>query len=156
MNNMTFTLKEDREYDYRIDFVFMPEYSHCHSFNDNPPTNWEEVYKVYYSWKIVEIFEDDTEVLFNMSMDECSCLTELSYYIRDILSDKNEYCKVNSFGQPGSRWFIQADDNIILFEIWKDPSNQGYRFYLTRDKAEEFAKYLDEVNQYMLEHGESI
>lgn len=29
---------------------FYPRHTHVHSFNDDPPKSWEEVYKVYYSW----------------------------------------------------------------------------------------------------------
>ena len=38
---------------YRDVIRFYPRSSHVHSFNDDPPTNWEEVYKVYYSWAII-------------------------------------------------------------------------------------------------------
>ena len=151
-----FNIKQNKKYDYKIDFVFSPTRSHLHSFNENPPKDWNEVYKVYYSWQIVEVFEGEPEVLFNMEVDECSCLTDLAYYIRDILYYNAKHHTIRSLGQPGSEWIIKADGSIIHFEIWQDPSNQGYRFWLTRDRAEEFAKFLDQINKYMLEHGEPI
>ena len=30
-------------------FRFLPQQSSCHSFGDEPPKNWDGVYKVYYS-----------------------------------------------------------------------------------------------------------
>ena len=33
---------------------------------------------------------------------------------------------------------------------------KGYRFYLETERAEQFADFLDEVNNHMLENGEPI
>lgn len=48
---LDFVLKERNG--YRLIFRFYPKQSHCHSFNDKPPTSWNEVYKVYYSYAIL-------------------------------------------------------------------------------------------------------
>ena len=51
-----FILNERRG--YRLIFRFYPKRSSCHSFNENPPKSWNEVYKVYYSYAILEEYDD--------------------------------------------------------------------------------------------------
>ena len=156
-----FLLFEDDE--YRIVFHFFTRDSHCHSFNNDPPKNWDEVYKVYYSWSITyemldeigEVMESDT--LFDIPRDECSRLTELSFHIRNVIQKEDVKVHLTSFGQPASEWYInRINDDTIKFIAWNDPIDVGYRFYMNDKKAEEFAQFLDDVNQYMLEHGEGI
>lgn len=43
-----FILRNDEGF-YKDIFRFYPRSTFVHSFNDNPPKNWDEVYKVYYS-----------------------------------------------------------------------------------------------------------
>lgn len=156
-----FILFGDEE--YKVVFHFFTRDSRCHSFNDDPPKNWNEVYKVYYSWSITQnmLGMDDevveSEVLIDVVWDECSRLTELSFHIKDVI--QNEAVKVHlvPLGQPASEWYIcRVDEDSIKFTVWNDPLNVGYRFKLSNEKAEEFAWFLDDVNQYMLEHGEGI
>ena len=156
-----FVLFEDE--DYRIVFHFFTRDSHCHSFNDDPPKSWNEVYKVYYSWSITDELLDnadevmESDVLFDIPWDECSRLTELPFYIRDMIQNMRENTYLAPLGQPASEWHIDRIANdTLLFTVWEDPTDVGYRFRLTDDTAEEFAQFLDEVNQYMLEHGEGI
>lgn len=60
-------------------------------------------------------------------------------------------------GQPASEWYInRVDEDTIKFTVWNDPLNVGYRFRLSNEKAKEFAWFLDDINQYMLEHGVGI
>jgi len=40
--------------------------------------------------------------------------------------------------------------------VFSNFTNKGYRFYLEAGRAEQFADFLDEVNNHMLENGEPI
>ena len=51
VEHIDFIIKED-EYE-KIIFRFLPRESHCHSFSDEPPTCWRNVYKVYYAYEII-------------------------------------------------------------------------------------------------------
>ena len=156
-----FVLFEDE--DYRIVFHFFTRDSHCHSFNDDPPKGWNEVYKVYYSWSITdELLDNDGEVmesdvLFDIPWDECSRLTELPSYIKDVVYNEDVKVHLAPLGQPASEWYIsRVDEDTIKFTVWNDPLNVGYRFKLSNEKAKKFAWFLDDINQYMLEHGVGI
>ena len=77
-----------------------------------------------------------------------------------------------SIGQEGSIWqlhYISMDqDDLtdredtyklldeISFSVWSNYTNKGYRFWLDINKAEEFAQFIDAVNNHMLENGEPI
>lgn len=156
-----FVLFEDE--DYRIVFHFFTRDSHCHSFNDDPPKSWNEVYKVYYSWSITDELLDnadevmESDVLFDIPWDECSRLTELPSYIKDVVYNEDVKVHLAPLGQPASEWYIsRVDEDTIKFTVWNDPLNVGYRFKLSNEKVKEFAWFLDDINQYMLEHGEGI
>ena len=150
----------------RVIFRFLPNDSHCHSFDENPPKSWREVYKVYYSFSIIcfDLNEETglteyAEDMFSIYRDECSVLTHLAKYIRGTLTTKNT-SKILAMGQPGSEWEISWDTDScrrpIKFEVWDNWSDNGFRFRLSADRAEVFACYLDFINDYMLKHGECI
>ena len=67
----------------RLIFRFYPKQSSCHSFGDEPPKNWNEVYKIYYSyaiikqWRFNSDYEWESEVMFYESCDECSIIEEV-------------------------------------------------------------------------------
>lgn len=159
VNYFDFTIKSDEYED--IVFRFFPRDSHCHSFDDQPPYNWNGVYKVYYSYAIVSISKDEDESFgevtyeFTIYRDECSVLTDLSKYIKGTLFSKKK-SKAYSMGQPGSEWEIFYENNKIKFVVFDSFNNNGYRFWLSYDRAEQFAAYLDMINDYMLKHGEPI
>lgn len=164
---------------HQIKFRFYPRQSNCHSFGETPPTNWDEIYKVYYSWRIDYLQWNEKEkrwipeMVMDMPIDECSVLTELAYVIRWSLEHKESVDSLKSCGMPGSEWDIDYRDYSELRDdmmedekmAWKDKlrfrvfdnyTNRGYQFFLEPDKAEEFAKYLDRVNDHMLKNGEPI
>ena len=174
--HLDFVLRDD---DYRkIVFRFYPRSSHMHSFDENPPKSLDNVYKVYYSWGILQYWKDDNgayepaERLFYMYCDECSALEYLEYVIRKILRYKKRRTQALSFGQPGSMWTItyhphivwDDDDNrkidatngVLVFEVFDNWTNQGYRFDLEVNEALAFCDYLHKVNQHMFENGEPI
>ncbi len=155
-----FTLLND-EYE-EIIFRFLPNDSHCHSFDEQPPMNWNGVYKVYYSFSIIRFEKDkDTGLIesatdvFSMYRDECSILTDLPKYIRGTLYSK-KISKAFSLGQPGSEWEIDPKGDYIKFTVFDNCGNNGYRFWLNEVEAMNFADYLDKMNDYMLKHGEPI
>ena len=37
----------------KLIFRFYPRRSSCHSFGDEPPKDWSDVYKVYYSYSVI-------------------------------------------------------------------------------------------------------
>ena len=160
------------ENDYsKIIFRFFPQQSHCHSFGDTPPKNWEEVYKVYYYYEIIQKFTDDNErlVVWKSGCDECSIIAEVASRIPLILDGKKkieiEYANakftINLFNEmlpcgDGVCWKIDklSKDNYQL-AMWN--SNEvGYRFHLYREQLQKFGEYLKECCEYMLAHGDPI
>ena len=159
--------------DQMIVFRFLPRQSGCHSFNDNPPTKWEEVYKVYYSYKIFRRWKDDnfSELLFNSNCDECSVIDEIAARIKYIVAGEKsitmnymneEYTiellnnEVRSIGY-GVSWIINGlrESNLYEISLWNH-DEIGYRFCLEKDKLAEFGEYLNECCEYMLAHGDPI
>lgn len=79
-----FVLEED-EY-YKIVFRFYPRQSSCHSFGDEPPKNHDDIYKVYYYYRILRFWKEDDgsidrdyDVLFDAGCDECSIIDEIGH-----------------------------------------------------------------------------
>lgn len=151
---------------------FYPRRSHVHGYTDEPPTSWKAVYKVYYSWAVIrhyyyngEIEPESGEKLFDMPMDECSELPELSEIIKYVVLTGEPF---DSFtvGQPAGEWCIKKEKchnifndskNIFYeFQVFNNLTNQGYRFCFNEIEALEFCDWIDAVNQYMLEHSEGI
>lgn len=175
IDKIDFVLHENK--DEALIFRFLPQKSNCHSFNDSPPTKWEEVYKVYYAYEIIQIWKDDefTEKEFYCNCDECSIIDEVSARIKYIIEGKKtvtvdrdgkEYViellnnEMMPFGD-GVSWTINEVVNVwnkeVKYEIvlWKY-GHYGYRFYVEKDKLKEFGEYLKECCEYMLAHGDPI
>ena len=51
-NKLDFIIDEDSQI-YRTIFRIYPKSTTIHSFDENPPKTWKEVYKVYYSFAII-------------------------------------------------------------------------------------------------------
>ena len=172
INKIDFVLHDDK-YETII-FRFRPRQSSCHSFGNNPPTSWEEVYKVYYSYSIFKKYKDDdrSRVLFNCSCDECSVIDEVAarcLYLsngqtsvdvphphtgemRTIQLLDNE---IHPIGY-GVSWRIEYlyDDFYLISVFGWD--GMGYRFHLNQNKMKEFGDYLNKCCEYMLAHGDPI
>ena len=164
---------DDNKY-RKLVFRFYPRSSTCHSFNDQPPKSWEEVYKVYYHYKIVKVWKSDHEqkLMFNSGCDECSIIDEIANRIKLITEGytvyKGKTRDGDEFSIPllddecfpfgdGVSWTISkctAPDkySIALY----DYDNIGYRFTLTKEKLAEFGQYLESCCEYMLAHGDPI
>ena len=97
-----FILKERNG--WRLIFRFYPRKSSCHSFDENPPKSWDEVYKVYYNYSILEEYdwdkyynrdtdkptEWDVYMVFDGSFDECSRIDEVGYVCLELAKGKTE------------------------------------------------------------------
>ena len=64
----------------KLIFRFYPRRSSCHSFGDEPPKDWNDVYKVYYSYSIIQVYKEDNwhKTLCNCHCDECSIIDEIA------------------------------------------------------------------------------
>ena len=143
---------------------YYPRRTHVHSFDENPPKTWEEVYKVYYSWAIIrQHYGDDekierSEFLLEMPCDECSQIPDLSEIIKYVMKTGETFDEP-TFGQPAADWMIKKErvDYVYYdFEVFDNWTNQGYRFAFTEGETLKFCTWLDKINQYALEHGEEI
>ena len=171
-----FIIRES-EYD-KIIFRFYPRKSSCHSFGDKPPKSWDDVYKVYYSYRIIRIWKIDNnshEILYKCGCDEGSVIDEIAAVCKYLSEGKKQVTKTypkNLGGDTvtiellnreifpmgyGTSWTIKEsrDKESYKFELfgWNDV---GYRFWLPKAKAKEFGEYLEECCEYMLAHGDPI
>ena len=147
----------------KLIFRFLPGLSHCHSFNEQPPKSWDEVYKVYYAYEIVEQWNDEDlsneDLLFSTSFDECSIIDVVAQFISQL--GWNSFCsKTFTPRGDGVQWKLQKRIHPhqglgIKFELWKR-NNMGYRMFLPEEKCIAFAKFLNNCCEYMLAHGEPI
>lgn len=175
--NLTFTLESD-EYS-RIIFQFDEKRSSCHSFGDNPPKNWQDVYKVYYTWSILEQYRDREEYEWSTDYefsvwDEGSALRAVGEYAKAIADGKKKYIVTDpSTGEEhtfkylndtlqacgdGADWTIsekrrfgRKEEKRYIFSIWN--RRKGYRFMLPDGRMREFGEFLTAWCEYMLENG---
>lgn len=184
-------MKKERKIDYiieqsedeRLIFRFYPRQSSCHSFGEEPPKDWNDIYKTYYSYAIIKQWkfgpEDDweSEVMFSEPCDECSEIYEVGQ--RCLLLAKGievytrEDChkvqlldqRIHPFGM-GTEWTISKktwtdweDKNKkhIYYEfVLFDYFNKGFRFNINEKDIKYFGKYLCGCCEYMLTHGNPI
>lgn len=162
-------------------FRFYPRRSSCHSFGDEPPKSWKDVYKVYYNYRVIRVYKDDNsyEVLYDSHCDECSIIDDIGHRCL-LLADGYETFeredgeripllneKIIPFGM-GADWTItkrictthnwDEDDEVAIYYTFMlfNWNNIGFRFTLTSDKIKAFGEYLLECCEYMLEHGDPI
>ena len=112
-NKIDFVLEETDW--YKIVFRFYPRQSSCHSFNEELPTKWEEVYKVYYHYRILKFWKEDDgtydgyTVLFDSGCDECSIIDEIGHRCL-LLADGTEV-----YEREDGRKFELLNKNIFPF-----------------------------------------
>lgn len=153
-------------------FRFYPRRTHVHGFEDNPPADWSEVYKVYYAWAVIrryynnsgDVIPELSKTLFEIKCDECSIIPNLPDIIRHVM-DTGETFDYPTFGQPAADWKIErvAWENhedkrceLYKFQVFNNWTHQGIKFTLNKEETLEFIAYLERINQYALEHGEGI
>lgn len=161
VSQISFILKEDKL--SKLIFRFLPQLSSCHSFDNNPPKSWQEVYKVYYAYEIVEQWFDEgqnnEDVWFSTSFDECSVIDAVAKLIGQL--GWSSFCsKTFTPCGDGVQWKLQkrryqGKELGIKFELWKR-NNVGYRIFLPEEQCIAFAKFLNDCCEYMLAHGEPI
>lgn len=133
-------------------FEFDTKHSHCHSFNDNPPKSWEEVYKVYYSYNLYAERDGEKTELFNAYCDEGSSLDAVGYALQE---PKKKYYCILPFGD-GIMWEISRRYEKCEITLVEMISRRAYRIYLANQEAKKFGKFLVSCCEYMLAHGEGI
>lgn len=160
MNKFEFIIEEDG--DSKVIFRFLPQESHCHSFNEHPPKSWDDVYKVYYAYEVVDHWIEDEEeredLLFSTTYDECSAIGFVSNFLNNFDWDCFHHEIFTPIGS-GVQWKLKRRMSNqkcgICFELWK-PCNMGYRMFMTQEKAHQFGVFLNDCCEYMLAHGEPI
>lgn len=169
--------------DERLIFRFYPKQSSCHSFGDEPPKSWSDVYKVYYSYAIIKQWkfnpEDqwESEVMFYEHCDECSKIDEVGQRCL-LLADGYETFEredgeriplldqcILPFGM-GTNWTISKNtwtdwgNKGIKHTYYKftlfDYFDKGFRFNINEKDVKTFGEYLLGCCEYMLEHGDPI
>lgn len=170
----------------RLIFRFYPRQSSCHSFGDEPPKSWFDVYKVYYSYAIIKQwkFNSDarweSEVMFYEHCDECSIIDEIGHRCL-LLADGLEVFKredgeeikllnqrILPFGM-GTEWTILKrtcveygyEDEDDIKHTYYDfmlfaYGDKGFRFTLDERNIKTFGEYLIGCCEYMLTHGDPI
>jgi len=157
----------------KVIFRFYPEESNCHSFGDEPPKSWDEVYKVYYSYAILQKFKNDPSprTLFKEHCDECSVIDEVAARIKLIVKGQEIFHGKSPNGEEyeipllnkevfpmgqGVGWVInKISEDTFGIQMW-NWNDTGYRFYLKKDKLKEFGEFLEECCEHMLENGDPI
>jgi len=157
---MDFIIEEDNF--ETIVFRLYPDKCHVHGFEDTPPTKWENVYKVYYLFDIIQIDGYGTRVLYKEDFDECSVLNEVSYCIGKIINNKNKKDKYylkpfsNATSYEIEKLDTWRDEEYWQFTMFNREGYQGFRFILDKDKLKSFKEYLDTFLEYSLKHSEGI
>lgn len=156
---------------YTTIFRFYPRQSSCHSFGDEPPKDWNDVYKTYYSYSIFERWKDDNEhmILYNSRCDECSIIDEVAARCKCLAkgeteptisyNDKTWTVKIlDNEMYPmgdGTSWTISESRNYYKFHLFRY-DDVGFRFWLEKERIGEFGEYLESCCEYMLAHGDPI
>ena len=161
----------------KVVFRFYPRLSSCHSFGEEPPKSWQEVYKVYYRYRVLKFYKDAYNghecyyELFDSLCDECSIIDDVAAsctYLaegktRAIVTRRNETYTINlldntsfPFGD-GVSWTIRKckNEKYFNFELFR-PDNVGFKFCLPKERLVEFGNYLIDCCEYMLAHGDPI
>lgn len=168
---------------HRILFRFYPRRSSCHSFDDNPPKTWEDVYKVYYVYSIFDQYRLSKSLEWNTAhtfevWDECSIIGEIGDICiklangitkEERISERSKepyvYKFLNithfAFGD-GVDWIITKEPyrgfgprtKKYRFVLWNN--RIGFRFILPVEKLQPFGEFLLKCDEYMLKHGVGI
>ena len=126
----------EQEEDERLIFRFYPRQSSCHSFGDEPPKSWSEVYKVYYSYAIIKQWKFDpegqweSEIMFSSGCDECSTIDEVAFVCLQLAEGKEVFVReedgkkfqlLNRTMMPfgmGVNWTISK--HVCTYEDWDE------------------------------------
>lgn len=158
-----FIIYEDKDDKFILRFNI--KNSHVHGFTDKPPKTWKEVYKVYYSYSIIEYWKEEKQehVIYEDNYDECSVLYDVWYNLQDICTStfygsENEYKFVPM--SYGTTWIIKRPTNLLEWEFQLFQShgivNKGCCFSLDFKKMKELKDTIKEFLDCTLENSEGI
>lgn len=169
--------------DERLIFRFYPRQSSCHSFGDEPPKNWSDIYKVYFSYAIIKQYkfnsEDkwESEVMFYESCDECSIIDEVGNRCLLLAEGYETFERENGERTPlldkcifpvgmGVDWtiskktwtdWIDKDIKHIYYKFTLfNYFDKGFKFNINEKDMKSFGEYLLGCCEYMLAHGDPI
>lgn len=165
--HIDFIIWEEKE--ERLIFRFYPRRSSCHSFNEKPPKTAKDIYKVYFSYAILEQNRWnennpwETERVFDCYCDECSIIDEVAYICKELSEGKtscevehhNEKYTVQFLDRPifpfgyGVEWTIKRKE--VNYGDWDKPNMKLlYTFYLFdyRDIGYRFNVTEDRLNEF--------
>jgi len=168
-----FILYDDN--DERLIFRFYPRQSSCHSFGDEPPKSWKEVYKEYFAYSVLKQYIENDGTIFTITLfeepcDECSVIYDVGFRCKLISEGRETYTRmyngesytfdlldneISPIGM-GTSWNIKKhSDDLFKIEMF-NWNEAGFRFWLNKKELKEFSKYLEECCEYMLAHGDPI
>lgn len=164
--NFDFLIDKDEGFSKKV-LRFYPKQSRVHGFGDEPPKEWEGVYKTYMSFSVLmyeecwdnEGFYESPRELFSYYRDEGEGLRELREVLSKILAGegKSEYSLV-PFGD-GIDWDVvkhKKKDDVYIFTMINSYTGLCYKFSLTLNRIEDFYNVLDDFLEYMLKHSVGI
>lgn len=153
-------------------FAFYPQESSCHSFGEEPPKSWEDVYKVYFQYEITRdaLNIDEPGIVFRSYHDENSVMKTVAKALKAISNHEKDYSKYigkDYFAFGGVSWRID-EVPIKKYNHYRTTKVHRYRITMTNDANEKFefvndilelgrfADFLDKCCEYMLAHGEPM
>lgn len=152
---------------YKKVLRFYPKQSKVHGFGDEPPTDWEDVYKTYMTFSVLmydecwdnEGFYETPGEIFSYYRDEGEGLWILRETLKEIIDGKgkDEYNLV-PLGD-GIDWDInkhKQKDDTYIFTMINAYTGLCYKFSLYINRIQEFYNVLDEFLEYMLKHSVGI
>ena len=178
---MDFLLHADE--DKIIKLRFYPKHSSLHLFDcglEKKPSerNFTDVYKIYYSWSILQStneydydFDEQGKLkisdgicqkidhwepfkqVFAMPCDECSALSDIGDLTRYVVKTRENVDHYMSFGQPGSDWNIRYNKGYTYDEYLREwYREEGYNIPDKTGKKEIFG-LVTEQEFYEREYG---
>lgn len=144
-------------------FVFFPQESSCHSFGDEPPTGWNDVYKVYFQYEITRdcLNLDEEEVVWKSYCDENSIMKDIAWLFSAISnnnSDAFKYLGRDYHALGGVSWRIDdIPSKVNCYRITMlNGANEKFELYRNSLELGYFADFLDRCCKYMLTHGDPM
>ena len=148
---------------FKVIFRFYPQESSCHGFGDVPPTNWRNVYKVYFHYEIIEenLAFGESKVVFSSCHDENSIMKSIAKVMSAISNNEKEACKYLGeiyWALGGVGWKIdEISSKLNQYRITLiNDEDEKYELYCNNLELGYFADYLDKCCEYMLAHGDPI
>lgn len=153
-------IEEEKMLQYKLNdevyITFRPNHTTIHGFDNNPPKNWNDVYKVYYSFSVDEKWEYEGDVqwynLLDATCDECSCIPYLAEALECFDANaKHDVVKLQAMGD-GVDWEIEKFyfkfENKYYYNFKLFYGKKGCRFTLSENEMYNFVVWLKYINEY--------